>query len=91
MEITGVKIKKTENGGSLMAIAEITLDDELTIRDIRLIDGKNGWFVAMPNRKGSDGKYYDIVVPNDRATQDLISDTIMKAYTQAERKQEERV
>lgn len=88
MDITGVKIRKTENGGSLMAVAEITLDGELTIRDIRLIDGKKGWFVAMPARKGADGNYYDIVYLANRMTQDLISDTIMDAYAKAVQKEE---
>lgn len=84
MEITDVKIKKMENGGSLMALAEITFDDELTICDLRLIDGKNGWFVGMPSRKGSDGKYHDLIIPNNRMMQDTISDAVMKAYTREE-------
>ena len=85
MEITNVKIRKMENGGSLMALAEVTFDDELTVCDLRLIDGKSGWFVGMPSRKGTDGKYHDLILPN-RMMQDAINDAVMKAYTKDEQR-----
>lgn len=80
MEITAVKIRKIENGGNLRAVAEVTFDNELTVKDVRLIDGQNGWFAAMPSRKGSDGRFRDVVYVHDRASQDLISDAVMEAY-----------
>ncbi|MBQ9030677.1 MAG: SpoVG family protein [Parasporobacterium sp.] len=80
MEITAVKIRKIENGGNLRAVAEVTFDNELTVKDVRLIDGQNGWFAAMPSRKGSDGRFRDVVYVHDRASQDQISDVVIEAY-----------
>lgn len=80
MEITAVKIRKIGNGGNLKAVAEVTFDDELTVKDVRLIDGQNGWFAAMPSRKGNDGRFRDVVYAHDRALQDVISDAVMEAY-----------
>ena len=88
MEITAVKIRKIENGGNLRAVAEVTFDSELTVKDVRLIDGQNGWFAAMPSRKGSDGKFRDVVYVHDRAAQDLISDAVIEAYEKSSANQE---
>lgn len=58
MEITEVRIKLMEdNSGSnerLQAFCSITLDDMFVIRDLKIIEGSKGFFVAMPSRKLSD-------------------------------------
>lgn len=55
MEISEVRIKLVNNKDDrLKAFCSITLDDEFVIRDIKIIEGTNGYFVAMPSRKMSD-------------------------------------
>ena len=58
MEITEVRIKLMEdNSGSnerLQAFCSITFDDMFVIRDLKIIEGTKGFFVAMPSRKLSD-------------------------------------
>ncbi len=52
MEITEVRIKLMEEGGErLQAFCSITFDDSFVIRDLKIIEGSNGPFVAMPSRK----------------------------------------
>ncbi len=52
MEITEVRIKLMEEAGErLQAFCSITFDDCFVIRDLKIIDGTNGPFVAMPSRK----------------------------------------
>ncbi len=52
MEITEVRIKLMEEAGErLQAFCSITFDDCFVIRDLKIIDGSNGPFVAMPSRK----------------------------------------
>ncbi len=52
MEITEVRIKLMEEGSErLQAFCSITLDDCFVIRDLKIIEGANGPFVAMPSRK----------------------------------------
>ncbi|MBP7934215.1 MAG: SpoVG family protein [Phycisphaerae bacterium] len=55
MEITEVRIKLVENARErLRAFCSITLDGAFVIRDLKIIDGTNGVFVAMPSRKLMD-------------------------------------
>ena len=52
MEITEVRIKLMEDAGErLQAFCSITFDDCFVIRDLKIIEGANGPFVAMPSRK----------------------------------------
>lgn len=56
MQITDVRVRKMEPEGKMKAIVSVTLDNEFVIHDIELIEGSSGLFVAMPSRKGSDGR-----------------------------------
>lgn len=64
MKITSVNVTKVEKENSrLKGIASVLLDDCFAIHDIRIIEGKNGLFIAMPSRRTSIGGYRDIVHP----------------------------
>ena len=63
MKVTSVNIKKIDNQEILNALATILLDDSLAIHNLKLIQGNNGLFIAFPNYKGTNDKYYDIVHP----------------------------
>ena len=55
MQITDVRIRKVTKEGRMKAVASITLDDEIVIHDIKIIEGDKGLFIAMPSRKATDG------------------------------------
>jgi stage V sporulation protein G len=63
MNITDVKIRKFLNDGRMKAIVSVTFDNELAIHDIKVIEGPEKMFVAMPSRKGEDGVFRDIAHP----------------------------
>ena len=81
MNITDVRIRMVQKEDTkLKAVASITLDDAIAIHDIKIVEGTDGCFVAMPSRKTSDGEYRDIAHPiNADARNELIS-AIMFAY-----------
>ncbi len=55
MDITEVRIKLMEdNHERLLAFCSVTFDDAFVVRDVKIIDGGKGWFVAMPSRKLMD-------------------------------------
>ena len=84
MEITSVKVHKTEREGSRMkGYATVTLDDCFVVRDIRIIDGDNGLFIAMPSKKVPGG-HKDIAHPINRETRKMFEDAIFAAYENAE-------
>lgn len=85
MEITSVTIRKVEKEDSRMrGIASVLLDDCFAIHDIRIIEGDNGLFVAMPSRKTSVGEYRDIAHPINPETRKMFEDKILDAYNNAE-------
>ncbi len=62
MEITEVSVRPV-NDERLRAYVSITIEDALVIKDIKIVEGKNGLFVSMPSRRNKSGKYQDIAHP----------------------------
>ena len=80
MNITDVRLKKVASDGKMKAIASITIDDAFVVRDIRVIEGQNGLFVAMPSRKTPEGEFRDIAHPITSEARELIQTAILKEY-----------
>lgn len=81
MQITSVNVKKIEKEDSRMkGIASVLIDDCFAIRDIRIIEGNDGLFIAMPSRKNADGEYHDIAHPINAETRKMFEDAIFEAY-----------
>ena len=55
MNITDVRIRKVSDEGKMKAVVSITFDDEFVVHDIKIIEGQNGLFIAMPSRKMGEG------------------------------------
>ena len=81
MNITDVRIRKVAEEGKMKAVVSITFDDEFVVHDIKIIDGQNGLFVAMPSRKDETGIFRDIVHPISPDARKLVEDQILDAYT----------
>jgi len=81
MEITSVTVRKIEKEGSRMkGIASILIDDSFAVHDIRIIDGDNGLFTAMPSRKTATGGYRDIAHPINQEIRKMFDETIVAEY-----------
>lgn len=81
MKITNVRTYKLENSATkIKGVASIVLDDEFIISGIKIIDGNNGLFVAMPNKKNEDGTYSDIAHPINKETREIIQNLVLEAY-----------
>ncbi len=80
MQITDVRVRRITKEGKMKAVASITLDDELVIHDIKVIDGDKGLFIAMPSKKAADGEYRDIAHPINSQTRQKIQTMIFNAY-----------
>ena len=85
MKITSVNVRRIERENSRMkGIASVLLDDSFAVHDIRIIEGDNGLFIAMPSRKTSTGGYRDIAHPINPETRTMFEETILEAYKNAE-------
>ena len=81
MEITDVRIRLVQKDDSKMkAVASITIDGCFVIHDIKIIEGNDGPFIAMPSRKSTDGTYKDIAHPINSETRDYIIKTVLEAF-----------
>ena len=85
MKITSVNVRKIEKEGSRMkGIASVLLDDSFAVHDIRIIEGDNGLFIAMPSRKTATGGYRDIAHPINPEVRAMFEEAILEAYDKAE-------
>ena len=81
MQVTSVSVRKIEKEGSRMrGIASIVLDDSFAVHDIRIIEGDNGLFIAMPSRKTATGGYRDIAHPITQEVRTMFEKEILDAY-----------
>lgn len=80
MKITEVKIYAAKDGGRLRAYATIVFDNVFIVRDLKIIEGQNGYFVSMPSRRRKDGTFRDIVHPLNSDMRKMIEEAVINEY-----------
>ena len=81
MKISDVRVRIVQKEDvKLKAVASITIDDCFVIHDIKVIEGNDGYFVAMPSRKTNDGEYKDIAHPINTETRQTVIDAVIEAF-----------
>lgn len=79
MKITDVKISKLENGGKSKALASVTFEGLFVVTGLRVVEGANGLFVAMPSTK-KDDKYIDTAFPLTKEFRKELQDAVLSEY-----------
>ena len=82
LKITDVRIR-IKDEEKLKGIASITFDECFVVHDIKVIAGKDGLFISMPNKKKPDGDHKDIAHPIKTETREMIKEAVLTAYNQA--------
>ncbi|HIW04322.1 MAG TPA: septation regulator SpoVG [Firmicutes bacterium] len=88
MNITEVRVrlvKKEE--GKLKAVASVTIDDCFVVHDVKIIEGAEGCFIAMPSKRTPDGEYKDIVHPLNTDTREMMGRVILAEYEKAKKEE----
>jgi stage V sporulation protein G len=80
MDVTEVRIFPVEED-RLKAYVTITFDHCFVVRDLKVINGNNGLFVAMPSKKRKDGTYRDTAHPLDNKTRQMIESKVLSEYS----------
>ena len=83
MEITDIRVRKIDAEGKMKAIVSVTFDDMFVVHDMKVIEGQNGLFIAMPSRKTPNGEYKDIAHPINPQTREELQNKIIEAYNNA--------
>ncbi|MDR3304620.1 MAG: septation regulator SpoVG [Clostridiales Family XIII bacterium] len=80
MQITDVRMRMIPDASKMKAVVSVTFDDEFVVHDIKVIEGQNGLFIAMPSRKVSEGDFRDIAHPLVSEMRNRIKDAIFSEY-----------
>ena len=81
MNITDVRVRPMDKADSNMkAVASITIDGEFVVHDIKVIQGNDKLFIAMPSTKDGNGDFKDIAHPINTATRTKIQDAVLAKY-----------
>lgn len=83
MTITEVKIRSMYAKGNMRALASIVIDGELAVHDLKVIQGANRLFIAMPSRKDDNGQFRDTVHPMNSTIRQKVEDAVLAAYQKA--------
>ena len=82
MTITDIRIRKTYTDTRLKALVSVTIDGDLAVHDIKVIEGPERLFVAMPSRKDENGTFRDIAHPITSDARRVLEAAILAQYTQ---------
>lgn len=80
MDITDIRIRKVGTEGKLKAYVTVTFDDCFVVHNVKIIEGKNGAFIAMPSRKTKKGEYKDVAHPINSDFRGMLQDKILQEY-----------
>lgn len=80
MEITDVRVRKINTEGKMKAVVSVTFDNEFVVHDVKIVEGANGLFVAMPSRKTPEGDFRDIAHPISSASREKIQTRVLEEY-----------
>ena len=84
MKITDVRVRKIKSDGKLKAYVTVTFDNAFVIHNVKVIEGKNGAFIAMPSRRTKNGEYKDVAHPIHSDFRNQMKDVILDAYDKAD-------
>jgi stage V sporulation protein G len=79
MKITDVKVFPVDED-KLKAYATITFENCFIVRDLKVISGNKGYFIAMPSKKRKDGTFRDVAHPLNSETRKMIEDAVLEVY-----------
>lgn len=89
MEITDIKVRKLNNEGKMKAIVSVTFDNSFVVHDIKVIDGSDKLFIAMPSRKTGEGEFKDICHPINVNMREHLSAAVLEKFMTAQAKEME--
>ena len=80
MQITEVRLRKISSENRMKAVASVTFDEAFVVHDIKVLEGNQGYFISMPNRKTPEGDYRDVAHPINTPTREEINKLVLAKY-----------
>ncbi|MBQ2968326.1 MAG: septation regulator SpoVG [Clostridia bacterium] len=89
MVITDIRVRKINSEGRMKAVVSVTFDDAFVVHDIKVIEGQDKLFIAMPSRKTADGEFKDIAHPIHADMRESLQKAVLAKYEEAMNEPEE--
>lgn len=83
MQITDIKVRKINAEGRMKAVVSVTFDGAFVVHDIKVIEGQEKLFIAMPSRKTPDGEFKDIAHPINAEMREMLQSKILEKYEES--------
>jgi stage V sporulation protein G len=83
LNITDVRITRIDGDEKLRAFAALVIEDSFLVGDLRVVEGEDGYFVAMPSKRKRDGSFKDIAYPLNNEVREAIELRVLQAYETA--------
>ena len=82
IEVSVERLYKMDGDGPLRAFADISICKSFIVKGLRIVSGKKGLFVGMPQQLGKDGKWHNRVFLTDDSLKDKLSELVISAFEQ---------
>ena len=82
MEITDIRVKKVASEGKMKAVASVTFDNAFVVHDIKVIEGVEKLFTAMPSRRTPENEFKDIAHPINSEMREMLEKAIIEKYNE---------
>lgn len=89
MQITDIRVKKITSDGKMKAVVSVTFDDAFVVHDIKIIEGQEKLFTAMPSRKTPENEFKDIAHPINSEMREMLEKAILEKYNEVAQDEEE--
>lgn len=83
MEITDIRVKKVASEGKMKAVVSVTFDNAFVVHDIKVIEGQEKLFTAMPSRRTPENEFKDIAHPINSEMREMLETAIISKYNEA--------
>ena len=80
MVITDIRVRKINSEGRMKAVVSVTFDNAFVVHDIKVIEGQDKLFIAMPSRKTADGEFKDIAHPIHADMRESLQKAVLAKY-----------
>ena len=80
LKLAVTRLHKLDGKGATKAFCDVSVLDSIVINGLKVVEGKEGLFVSMPQEAGKDGKWYNTVIPLKREVKDQIERIVLEAY-----------
>ena len=74
------RLHKFDGDSALKAFADVIVAEQVLVKGVRVVEGKDGLFVSMPQNQGKDGKWYETVSLVDEELKQEFQEVVLEAY-----------